>query len=89
MLAALALGCATPAYYAPDVVRDRAAHDFRCDRSSVSVEDLGAGAYRARACGKDGLYLCNKESAAESDRPGSLFCVLNEAAAPPHTPRRR
>ncbi len=77
-----------PAYYAVDVVRERAARDFRCTET-VSVDDLGAGAYRAHVCGKDALYICSKESADESDRPGSLYCVLDQGARPPPPPSRR
>jgi len=76
LLLAAAAGCAS--YYAIDVVRDRAARDYRCPRGSVSVDDLDGGAYRAHACGHEALYVCNRELAKESDPAGSLYCVRNE-----------
>jgi hypothetical protein len=76
------MACAS--YYAVDVVRERAAKDFRCSTSDVKVKDLGQNAFRVHVCnGADVLYVCNKDSASDKDKAGSLLCVHNDDIKPP------
>lgn len=54
VLVLLLAGCATLA----DSARIRAAADFSCPASEVTVSGIGAGAVRARGCGQTATYVC-------------------------------
>ncbi len=41
-------------------VKLRASREFSCAEDQVVVEELGAGAFRATACGNQATYVCNR-----------------------------
>jgi len=42
-------------------LRVRAANEFGCPESQVTVEGIGAGGYRATGCGQSAVYVCGRD----------------------------
>lgn len=77
--AASVAGCATM----EGTVRERAATEYRCHPDRVTVEDLGGNGFRANACGREAMYVCERQRSYWSASGSEVTCrrEVREASA--------